>query len=251
MKQTQTFLEWNNNVLIKSLKKIDLNIILIIILDALFYLLSGYLAIFVLRRVETKIISFDFSAIASLSSQQAELLLANSKSLLFLIIFSVILLAIAVIFIASILKGIIWAKTLNAKISFALISKFLAINLIWMGFWLAIFFLILFLIKEQSVFVFLIIAVVFSILLTNTLYTKFIRENKFSAIFTAIKLTIAKIHMLILPYIIIFALLLILIRLSNLLQSQYSSIFVSFVVIAYAAIVRYYISTLMEEVEKA
>ena len=110
------FLEWNNDVFVSSIKKIDLNIILTIILDALFYFLSGYLLILWLQRIQSKMAAFNLPSDAvALGYQKAQHLIGEIRTFYYLIIFSFILISISVIFLASILKGIIWA--LESKIS--------------------------------------------------------------------------------------------------------------------------------------
>ena len=129
------FIDWNNKIFISSLKKIDLNIIPIILLDALFYFLSGYIFIFWLQRIQAKMAAFNLPQdLASLGYEKTQELAQEARAFYFLLIFSFIVLLIAIIFLASILKGIIWAKTTKTKITLGLISKFLGLNLIWMGF---------------------------------------------------------------------------------------------------------------------
>ena len=53
------FLDWNNKVLTSSFKKVDLNIIFIVIADVLFYFLSGYAAISWLQRIQFKMTDFN------------------------------------------------------------------------------------------------------------------------------------------------------------------------------------------------
>ena len=155
------FLEFNNHIFISSIKKINLNILLIIILDALFYLLSGFLIIFWLQRIQSKMASFNLpSDIVASGYENIQQLIHEARIFLFLIIFSLIILLIAIIFLASILKGIIWAKTTNTKISLVLISKFLAMNLIWMSFWFVLIFLISFFATIIISLLFLICAIV-------------------------------------------------------------------------------------------
>lgn len=252
MKKSQkfNFLEWNNKVLIDSLKKIDLNIFLIIILDALFYFLSGYLIIFWLSRIQAKMAAFNLpSDIIALGPERAQQLLNEVKSFYFLIIFSFILLVISIIFLASILKGMIWAKTAKTKISFALISKFLGLNLIWMGFWFVLVFLIALFVTPASAAMFMLITISLGLYFTNTLYTLFMKNQKLRSIFNAIKLNITKIHLFLLPYIFISLLFFIIIRISNFFKFRYSTIVLFFIVIIFAAIIRYYVSTLVLEIE--
>ncbi|MBI2650354.1 hypothetical protein HYX04_03495 [Candidatus Woesearchaeota archaeon] len=208
--QKPNFLEWNNNILMSSIKKIGLNVISIAILDFLFYILSGYLVVFWLQRVQAKMEAFNLpSDIVSLGYEKAQQLVGEVKAFYYLIVFSFVLSLVAVIFLASILKGIIWAKTTNTKITFKLISKFLALNMVWMGFWFALIISISLLIEPSSAVLFMAAAVALGLYFTNTLYTIFMKRQEFKSIINAIKLNISKIHMFLLPYAVLFLLLLI------------------------------------------
>ena len=248
----QNFLEWNNNIFISSIKKINLNIILIIILDVLFYFLSGYLLIFWLQRVQAKMTTFTLPTdIISLGPEKAQELVSEIKAFYYLLIFSFILVLIAIIFLASILKGIIWAKTTNTKISFKLISKFLSLNLIWMGFWFLLIILISYLAEPSSAPMFMIAVIILGLYFTNTLYTIFMKQQTIKSIIRSIKLNISKIHLFILPYAVIYLLFYIIVRLTNLLKFKYSTILLGLIIIIYATVVRYYVSTLVLEIEES
>ena len=243
-----SFLKWNYNLFISSLKKINLSIILIMILDVLFYLFSGFLIIFWLQRIQSKIASFNLpSDIVASGYENIQQLIYEAKIFLFLIIFSLIILLIAIIFFASILKGIIWAKTTNTRISFVLISKFLALNLIWMSFWFVLIFLISFFVQANVVYTFMITVIIISFYFTNTLYSIFVKEQKFKSIISAIKLNITKIQLFLLPYAVISLIFFIIVKLGSLLKFNYSYILVGLLIIIYIAVVRYYISTLVFE----
>lgn len=247
------FLEWNNGIFISSIKKIDANILWIIILDALFYFLSGYLTIFWLQRIQAKMSGMLIpspEALASLGYEKAQEVLGEAKAFYYLLIFSIVLLLIAIIFIASILKGVIWAKTTKTKISFGLISKFLGLNLIWMGIWFLVFFMIAMFMEPASAPLFMVIAITLSLYFTNTLYTIFMKTQRLKSIIEAVKLNITKIHLLLLPYAAIFALLYVMSRLFGLVKFPYSQTIFGLVLVAYAAFLRYYVSELAAEVQK-
>ena len=145
------FLDWNNQILLSSLKKIDMNIILIVILDILFYFFSYYAFVFWLRRIQEKLLSFNLPAdIAALGFERTQQLVSEARAFLYIIIFSFILVLLAIIFLSSIINSVIWAKVTNTKITFALVSKFLGLNLIWMGFWFVLIFLISWLVQPTS-----------------------------------------------------------------------------------------------------
>lgn len=253
MKKTKqlSFIEWNYNILISSIKKINLNIILIVILDILFYFLSGYLVIFWLQRIQAKMAGFNLPPdIAALGLEKVQQIVGEVRTFYYLIIFSFILLLIAIIFLASIIKGVIWAKTTNTKISFKLISKFLGLNLIWMGAWFVLIILISLLIEPLSAPKFMIITIILALYFTNTLYTIFMKEQKLKTIFSAIKLNITKIHLFILPYIVISLLFFVILKLGSFLKFRYAIFLIQLIILIYLAFVRYYISTLVLEADK-
>ena len=59
------FLDWNNKVFSSSIKKIDLSILWLILLDISFYVLSGYIFVYWLQAIRAKIESFQLPADAS------------------------------------------------------------------------------------------------------------------------------------------------------------------------------------------
>lgn len=249
-KKIQNFIEWNRDILVNSFKKINLNILLIAILDALFYFLSGYLVIFWLQRIKAKIAAFNLPPdIISLGPERARQLVSGIREFYFLIILSFMLLLIAIIFLASILKGIIWAKTANAKINFRLISKFLALNLIWMGFWFVLVILISYLVEPAFAPSFMIAAIVLGFYFTNTLYTLFMKKHELKSIIKAVRLNIMKIHLFLLPYLLIAVLFYFIVKL-GFLNFRYSQILLGFILLIYSAIVRYYASALVLAVEE-
>ncbi len=246
-----SFLEWNNDIFVSSMKKIKLDIILIIILDSLFYVLSGYMLVFWLRRIQAGMAAFNLPGdVMSLGIEKGQELASDVKSFYYLIIFSFILVLVAIIFLASIIKGITWAKTTGAKISFKLISKFLALNLIWMGFWFLLVFLISLLVQPSLAPRFMVIAVILGLYFSNTLYTLFMHEQSLKSIFIAIKLNINKIHLFLLPYAIAGLLLFIILRAGNFLKFNYSSLVLGLLIITCAAFARYYVSELALRISK-
>ena len=245
------FIDWNYKILITSLKKIDLNILLIVILDALFYFLSGYLFIFWLQRIQAKMAAFNLPQdVASIGYERLQQIVNEAKLFYYLLIFSFILLLIAIIFLSSVLKGIIWTKTTNTKITFALISRFLGLNLIWMGFWFVLVISISLLVEPSLTPAFMIATIILGLYFTNALYAIFMKKPMLRTIIASVKLSVAKIHLFLLPYSIILLLFFILVRISAFLKFGYASFLVGLILLFYAAIVRYYISTLVLEIGK-
>lgn len=247
----KNYLEWNNEVLASSIKNIDLNIILSIFLDIIFYVLSGALVFFWLTRLQEKMSALNLPQdVTALSLEQANGLASQVKSFYYLIILSFILLIVAIIFLASILKGAIWAKTTKTKVTFNLLSKFLGLNLMWMGFWIILILLISIFVQIQLVPMFMAVTIILALYFTNTLYTIFMQEQAFKSIPKSIKLSISQIHMFLLPYIIIFLVLFIIAKLSSYLNFKYAQVFIGIIIVLYLAFVRYYVSSLVLEVEK-
>lgn len=247
--QKSNFLGWNNNVLVSSLRKINFDIFPIVFLDALFYFLSGYAVIFWVQRIQEKMASFYMPQnLLALAPEAAKQLASEVKGFYYLIIVSLLLLAAAVIFLASILKGVIWAKTTGTKITFRLISGFFMVNLAWIGFWLVLVFLIAYLAEPAYAQTLTIASIIFGLYFTNALYAIFMKEQRFKSILHAVRLCISKFRLFLLPYLAVYLLLYIMIKLSSLLKLKHSAIFLAIVLLFYAAVARYYISGLAHEV---
>lgn len=189
----QNFLDWNYRVLLSSLKRIDLSIILIVILDAIFYLSSAFIYLNWFKIIQAKEASFNLpSNIQSLPLSQLQQLTKDAQSFYYFFILSFLLVVISIIFMASILKGIIWAKTTKAKITLKLISKFFLLNLAWMGFWFALIIAIAKFVEQFSVRLFAIIAILLGVYFTNTLYPFFMKKQTADTIKYVVKLNVKK-----------------------------------------------------------
>lgn len=247
----QNFLEWNNRILLNSVKRIGLSIGLIIILDILFYASAGYLILFWLQRLQAGIGAFSMpSDIMSLAPEKAQLLASEVREFYYLVIFSFILMLIAIIFLASIFKGAIWAKTTKTRVSFKLISRFLALNLVWMGFWFAVIFLISYGTEAAYAQRLMAAAIILSLYFTNTLYTVFMKNQSLKSIFYSVSLNIRKFNLFLLPYALIFLLFYAIVRIGGLVKFRYSPILLGLLLVVYAAFARYYASGLVLELEK-
>ena len=248
----QNFLDWNYKILLNSLKKIDFNILLIAALDSLFYFLSVFIYLFWQKIILAKMASFNLPQdIQSLPLNQMQLLVNDSQNFYYFLILSFLLFLIIIIFLASIIKCIIWAKTTRTRITLKLISKFFILNLAWMGFWFALLILIALSVEQNSVKLFSYIAILLGIYFTNPLYTIFMKEQTFKAVKEALKLSVQKMHLFMLPYVLIYLVLYIILKLSSIFQSQYSAFLFSFVLLLCIAAVRYYISELVFELKKS
>ena len=247
----QNFLDWNYKILLDSLGKIDFSIILIAVLDALFYLSSIFPYLYWFKSINAKQESLRLPADPSLLPiNELQKLVAEGQTFFYFLVFSSILVTLIIILLASIIKGIIWAKTTRTKITLKLISKFFILNLAWMGFWFLVIAAIAYFVETYSVNLFSRIAIFLAIYFTGTLYSLFMKEQKFKSIIDAIKLNIAKIHLFVLPYALISLVLYITIKLTALLTFQYASFVSSTIILLYLAFVRYYVSELVFGIEK-
>ena len=259
MKQTKiNFIEWNNNVLMNSLKKIDFNIILIIILDAAFYSLAASSYFLWDKFMKLKAASVNLPSdpnelamiLSAMGPAKAQQLADQVKSYYFLLVFSFIALIILVIFLAGIFKSVIWAKTSKTKVSLKFISGFLLLNILWLGFWAVITFLISYMVQQAAVPIFFIISFILGMYFANILYPVFVQQQNLKSIVRALKLGTSKAHLFLLPSLIIFLLFFMLVWAASQLKFDYGFILGNLVLIVYAALVRYYVSELAVEAEK-
>src|SRR3989344_5844772 len=203
-KENFNFFSWNYGIFIDSLKKIDFNIIWITILDTIFYLASGFLMLLWFQRISAKIQSFP--DIGSVTDQAAQRIADQVAELNLIIRLSFVLLLVAIIFLAAIIKGIIWAKTKKISLSFSLLSKFLALNLAWLGLWFLVIYMVIQMVQQQLIPFFLLAVLFLSSYMTYSLYSFFMENQSISGTLKSLKLNFKKIHYFILPYVFIIAL---------------------------------------------
>ena len=245
------FFEWNKKILINSFKRIDSGIAWIVAMDAVFYFLSGYIFLQWFQRIQERMDAIKLpDNIFSQGYQRAQQMTSDVQSFYYLIVGSFIVLLLAIILLATIAKGIIWAKTAKTKVTMGFLSKFFALNLIWMGFWFAIVILISLAVQRESVFMFMVIVFAAGFYLTNNLYSLFMQKQEIGAIKKAVSLSISRIHLFVLPYAVLYAILYIVSKLSGLMKFSYSFLVVMLVLSAYDALQRYYASELVYSVEK-
>ena len=230
------YLAWNIHILASSLKKIKLkDASLIIVLDALFYLLSGYFFLFWLQRINQKMESVYLPLdMASASVDNVQRAAKDAQSFYYLLIFSIILLVIAIIFLSSIFKGIIWAKTTSTKITPRLISKFFILNALWLVFWLLLMFAVLWMVEAGYARLFMFAALLASAYFTGILYSVFMRSQKIMSFANALKLGASKIRIFALPYLLVIGFFYLALLLGNLARLDYYTL--SALIKAYGAL---------------
>ncbi len=257
MKKTKfSCIRWNRNVFLSAMRRIGFNIFLIVFLDALFYFSSAFLVSFWYAGIIKKIAGFKVPAdILSLSVSQIDELAREAAYLRYFIIGSFIILILAIIFFSSILKGVIWARTAKTKITFALISKFLLLNLIWMGFWIAVMLLAFIFMDPAAMTGLMMVLSALAAYFTGTLYSIFMKTQKLSSMKECLKLNALRVKLLALPYAVAFAafiaLIWALIRVSAFAGFSHSSFALGIVLLLfYIAAFRYYAFQLAEEAGK-
>ena len=247
------FLEWNYDILLSSMKKVSWEIILFIALDALFYMLSFSMFYFWNKNITQRMNSVILpppESLASLGIAKIGMIKTEAQSFFILLSLSILLLIAAIIFLASIIKGIIWSGTSGKRPTIFFISKFFLLNLIWMGLWFALIFSISFLaVPPYSVF-FMLIAIMLGVYFTNILYSLFVEEWHLISILRAIKLGACKIHLFAIPYAIIFGLFYLIALLGGFFKFKYHVFVFSVFLIAYCAVQRYYAYNLVKKISQ-
>ena len=131
----------------------------------------------------------------------------------------------------------------------ALISRFFILNTFWMGFWLLLLFLGVKAVKPELSVYFVLVCAVISAYLTNNVYALFIKEQNFKSVIAALRISFTKLHLFLLPYILIsatwFLLVVIILLTSSFIAPIYSQYLIGFFAVIYAALIRFYISTLV------
>ena len=245
----QRFLDWNNKIFVESMKKIDKSIILIVILDMIFYFLCVSLVILWLRRLQNQINSFYMpSDIFALGYNQAHQLVGDIKSFYFMIILAFILLLLAIILLASIFKGIIWAITTKTKPSFKFVSKFLTLNLIWLGFWFFIAILIATYVQGGFIQAYFFSMILIALYLTNNLYSIYMSNQKLKSIIESLSMSFRKIHLFLLPSVVVVLIFYIVSRITSLMHFKLAPIVEFVIFISLVAIARFYFSTLATKI---
>jgi hypothetical protein len=249
MKKSKNFMDWNNDIFVKTIKNIDKNIIITVMLDITFYFMSALIVIFWFTRIQDRILAFNLPNLGSVAPEQANILLGEVRSFYYLIIFSFILVLAAIIFLASIFKGIIWAKVTKTKPTMHLISKFLVLNVIWMGFWFLLLLITSLTVMPPSIPAFILAILATSSYLTNNMYPMFMNKPLLKTIMHSIKFSIKKIKWFILPYAVIFLTSFIIVRAGIFISFQYSAYLLTLLFLIFLAFVRYYSFSLVKEIK--
>ncbi len=202
-------------------------------------------------RIQSKYSLFDINQdVASLGYEGVSKITSDLWSFFFLFIGSLALLSLTIIFMASIIKGVIWPITTGTRLSLTFLSKFFILNLIWMGFWFLLIFLFSLIIEPLLVQKINIFVIFVSLYLSNILYSLFVEQNKIGKILDAFKIGFTKIHFFILPCALIFLIFYIFINISRMIVFSHSFYLNAIIALFLAAWMRYYIWGLILEIQK-
>ena len=248
----QNYLQWNIRVLKTALKKIGINVFIIIAIDFLFWTLLSFTLSYFILFIRTKYNSIDIPA--DLGAQGIEVIertTASAKELYNLIVISIILFGAIFILASGILKGLIWALTAKVKISFKYIIKFFAMNSILSGLWFILSIAALIILNIYAAPKIILIMFLIYLYITTVSYALFTKNEKISCIKQAIKLSLGKVRLFLLPCTLIlsiaFILFLLLSFISYRIAFPYTIYLIEIVSIAYIGIIRYYLLELIKE----
>jgi hypothetical protein len=192
-------------ILEKSFKDFNIQVIFITLFDLLFYslaLLSLFLFSKFVQNKTVEISKIPIDQLMTLPQDQLTVILGDLRNFLFILILGIVILVIALFLITSIFKSLIWLKIADKKLTKNYLKKFMLTKLIWSLIWFVPILIIFFLLKKELIAPVLIIVTLLLFHFTNIFYVSFIKENKLSSIKSTFK-TGLKIHLLILPYILI------------------------------------------------
>ena len=239
-------------ILIKSLKEFDIKIIFIVLFDLLFYSLS-LLSLFLFSKfIQNKTIEISklpLDRLIELPQEQLKTILSELKGFLFIFILVTILLFIVIFLLACIFKSLIWLKITEKKLNKTFLKKFIITKLIWNLIWLIPIVLLFLLLKKSLIAPFLVIMALLIIHFTNILYIKF--NNKLRSIKEVFKLGTKKIHLFILPYIVIILGFLIVIQLYwiyRFLPESLQGVISAIILLIYIAFSRIYLYNVVKEI---
>jgi len=239
----------NYNLFINSFKKIDLKIFHIVFFDLLFYSLVPLIAIATYKVIENRASLTNMPAdLLQVGAETAENLLSDLKVFFFLLIAMLILMVITIIIDWSIFKGLAWGLTIKRKFNFKFFLKFFILNLIWLGTYAILIFLFALTFRESALWIYLLILTLIWTYFTNIIYTLFMKNEK-KAVRKAFKLGFTKIHLFILPYLILFIILSIIFFIMNLTTALPYGIGLTIIILTllfYLAWARFYIVELIE-----
>ena len=266
-KNKQNYIKNSWNLFVKSFKEFDTKVIFIVLYDLIFFSIVYISFITLAKLIQNKALNINAPQLEQLTQlQQTEIIQASSQlNNLWLYIYIGVILTLLIIFIAAcIFKGMIWFKIAGKKANKKTIIKLIRTRalflLISIGFIIAIIPLFISLsvaIKAQSLISVIILSTIIGLLwlifinIKNLMYIYFTTTT--NPIKKAFRIGIKKIHLLILPYIIMFIIFIIISQLYwlyNFMPGNISTIITVLILLVYLAWFRIYLYTIVKDIEK-
>jgi len=190
----------------------------------------------------------------NLSPEMAEQTLSLVKGHVISIMAYTILLLIFVFLAWTLFKGIIWNITLKKKFTLKYYNQFTLLNLLWFALWLIPVILIIISLKRKPSIIFLLLALIFIIYLTNILYILFTKKNLIKhALKNTFKIGFNKIHFFLLPYALMLITMLIISLIllpANFLPERIFTSISTIVLVFYLAWARFYLADVVSGLAK-
>ncbi len=238
-------------LLLQTLKGIRIWIVLVILLDFLFY--AGAFGIMSLAAKEIKgsydALTFPDPSIAQeITEAEAASMLAQMKSFRNMAVGVLGMVAIAIIAWWSVCKGIIWSITLKEKIQAATLWKFFMLNLAWLGCWMLLISGLAYAIDlSQAAYFFLAVLGLFA-LLTASIYTFFIPSPSFASFRKGLSTSFKKFHLLLLPATFLFLAYVLIAKLFMLSAHIAMQIGLLLFTLCYVAVARSYLAAVLQSI---
>jgi len=252
-----------DSLFMKSFKEIDKRLIHIVMLDALFYLALFGILLFTFTSLNwnfeavkesvptlTDIVGdieggkIDEDMTQKLTEINAIFYMAIARTILILVVIFIVSLMVGILF-----KGLIWAKILHKKFDIHFYKRFALLNILWIIPWALIIVVFLFAIQSMIVFWYIIGIIILFLHFTNIIYVLFEKKKKFSIILKdTFILGVEKIRYFLIPYLLIALVFFILVHVLGLFSFLPWKIYVVFfvlILLVFFAWVRVYVSNVI------
>ncbi|HLD87269.1 MAG TPA: hypothetical protein VJB12_04350, partial [Candidatus Nanoarchaeia archaeon] len=143
---------------------------------------------------------------------------------------------------------IIWALTLGQRITPKYMGKFLALNSIWLTWWILVFGLLAYISNLAQAKYFLFFLIFLFILLGMCMHSLFVPGQTFSSIKKGLTIPFRRFHKLILPFSILFFTYILITKIFSFIPGVYAQIALLIFTLAFIAIARAYFSRLVVEI---
>lgn len=243
----QKYLNLNKEIFIDAIKKINLTVFIIALIDYIFYSLAYFSSQFWFSKVLERYGAVNLDALSELT---LESIAAQAQGLYYFLVYSAALLLISLFAFSALSKAIAWALVSKTKITRGYILKFTLAKLVWNLPIAAIMALGFIIFQPQGAFILFSVAALLWIYFSSIIYALLAKNPGISEIKTGIRLGIKKIHCIIIPYAAIITGILLIRMLYLTGRTQELLIASGILLLFYLAIGRYYIYEMVSRIEK-